>query len=149
MKIFHSIEKPLSYLGICRPLQNQKNPFNWKVFSAGFTLWLISLSTTIFFFFEAKTFREYAYSSYSSVTSIAVAFNFTIFALKSPKMFELMDNFERTIEQSKLAKFIYFSYVLFSFVVIFAFACHSGHNEFTDKYIFISSGKKHAPINEL
>lgn len=102
MKIFESIQKQFGLLGIQSTLCPQRYSFNVKNSIALLILGQCSIISIIFLIFETKSLKDYADSLYMSATAILLTFNFLVYILNTSNIFELIANFENTIEKRKL-----------------------------------------------
>lgn len=98
MKFFKSIKQHFAIVGINSFQSIQKRRFNSR------NVFVISINLTqaiLYVFYEATSFREYVMSVFVFSTLIVVNIAFPAFIWKMPKVFELMNNFEKTINKSK------------------------------------------------
>lgn len=116
MIVFQSLQKSMLVLGIKRPLPGQKNLFNWLNILPFISL----VRYAIFAFPIAETFNEYAEILHAVLTSCCVATNLLIFILKMQNIFELIDDFQSTIQQRKFANIFSMNVLLYHFTTIFA-----------------------------
>lgn len=102
MKYFQSIRKVLEGLGIYQPEPLQNHTPSLRTVLRLSCLTLFSILTFGFFISEAKTLLEFADCFYIFTTSIFLFSVILTLTMKSPKIFELMNNFEIEIERRKL-----------------------------------------------
>lgn len=105
MKLFQLIEKALGILGIFPPKQPEENPITWRRLTTLFILVQFSISSIVFFLFEAATFREYADSFYISATAMLKVCTYIVALYKSKKMFGLIQKLEFVIHTRELQFF--------------------------------------------
>lgn len=104
MKIFQLLRKPFGVLGIYPPKRFDENPITFKRLITLFILVQFSLTSIVFFLFEAATFIEYADAFYISATAMLKVYVFSAILRKLIKIFELIENFESIIQNRALKK---------------------------------------------
>lgn len=97
MKILQTVQKKYAILGICSNQSkcNRKSVLMCLIYSLGCTL------SALFLFYEANSFQEYTNNIYiTSALAMCVTF-FAIVVVKMRKLFEMIDNMEKSIDESK------------------------------------------------
>lgn len=100
MKIFKLIRKFFDKLAIYPSVD--KYSLNWKNAVILSLIGQYVATTAAYFLFEAKTFAEYAESLYIVITLLNAFLMFVDMVRNATKIFELIGDFECTIEKSEL-----------------------------------------------
>lgn len=101
MKISRSVKKYLARLGI-KPLPlNQSHPFNIQNVIVFFVFGLCITLNSAYFFLEATRFVESIESLYLTCLAIVCTINFASLIWKMSKLFDLINNLEKIVEESK------------------------------------------------
>lgn len=100
MKIFQSIKISIDILGIYRPqLLQPFHRFNLKNSFLLAFFFLFSIAISIHIIYEAETFDERSEASMGGCVAFAVLGLFILALWKTHKFFQLIDNFENTIQK--------------------------------------------------
>lgn len=101
VKLFQILQNVYFKLGIFYPSQsNQNHSMNSrKLFFLISYIQMLLLSFE-FLLFEAESVSELGISFYSTVTELGCLINFLMIAWKIPKIFDLIEKFEKFIEKS-------------------------------------------------
>lgn len=99
MKIFQTFIINLRTAGIYWPQKYQTHPFNGKNIAILFNLGLFIVLAMVFILLEAETFSEYADSFYLIATTIFCEVMFVVTIWKTPKFFQLINDFETLIQK--------------------------------------------------
>ena len=97
MKLFQSTQKYLAHTGLSRG----QSVLNTKLLTVFAVYWLTTISTGVFFIYEANTFKEYTYSFLCTSGFVTETIVFMIGVVKMPKFFQLFDTAEMIVECSK------------------------------------------------
>lgn len=100
MKIFETVQNNLEILGISLT-QSKQSFYNGKA-----SLYLLLSGTLIimncvFLIDVAQSFKEYTDSSYITSVSVAVFFSLLFLISRMANLFELIDNFEKVVDESE------------------------------------------------
>ena len=99
MKLFQTIQKNLSFLGISSVQSIEKNPFNTKVLIVYFN-YAISMIFYFAYLNEPHDFQEYNEIIYRVSVSIVLTIHLTIIIFQMEKLFQLIVNAQQVIEES-------------------------------------------------
>lgn len=100
MKIFQSVKMYLARMGIKLQQQNQSHPFNAQNVFAFFVFGSCISLNSAYFFLVANSFVESTESLYIICIAIVCTIIFTILIWKMSNLFDLINNFERIVEES-------------------------------------------------
>lgn len=103
IKLFHSVQKCFKLAGF---IPQESNPcgyctFNWRNLFHLFSLGLMLLTASTFFFFKARTVYEYGASYTGSNIIVATLLYYIVFMFKTKNILLLIERYERFIEKSK------------------------------------------------
>lgn len=98
MKLFEIVRRNFAILGI----SPHKHPFNRNSLETFFICGLSCILCGVFLICNANTFREYTESIYMTTMQMVIASIFTIVVVKTSKLFQFVDDFEKYIENRKL-----------------------------------------------
>lgn len=102
MKLFQSIQVYFASLGIKPPSEQlQKYPFNTANVLTLIVMLQFAVSTTAFFVFDARNFKQIADSFYPSSNAISGTVNFIVVICNLAKIFKLIENYETALRASK------------------------------------------------
>lgn len=101
MKLFLSLREIMSVVGVQPPNPTQKYSFNWKRLLAFICILKFAILTIAALAFEANSFYEYAECVYAIITVWTVVSNILVVTLQMRKIFQLIDNFEKSIQERK------------------------------------------------
>lgn len=102
MKVLQVIQKYLKALGV-QPLQTpEQSRFNVRNLGTFFLLVQTLLSALAYFYFDAKTVREYTECFYIAASAIGTNSMFGIILAKEVNFFMFVNNVEKTIANRKL-----------------------------------------------
>lgn len=104
MKIFQTILKSFGMAGIYQS-RNEESYFsslNWKNVIVLAYLVLIVISTAMFLVLNTTSFGEYSESIYYTISAINLVLVFTEFVRNTTQIFELITNFQNTIDKRKI-----------------------------------------------
>lgn len=101
MILLKSTQKSLAVVGITPNQSVQSHPFNGNVLKTYVSYLLSCILFCVYFLRVANDFRGYILSIYVTSMTVVVSINYTILVFQSPKAFELIVNFEKTIEERK------------------------------------------------
>lgn len=105
MKIFQSIQNYFNESGIYHLQAFSSNPSKFKVSLKSavilFTLASYTILSAMFLLVDKSSFGEYCESIYMTDTTLVSLIVFMEFVRNSTKIFELINNFENTIQKRK------------------------------------------------
>lgn len=104
IQLFRSVRRYFQLLGIDQSQPSETFSINWRIVFTIF--WCAQHSITIFAFFiiEAKTVIEYGISFYGFIIMAYCVYYFSILIWQRSRIFQLIENFQQFIEQSKCSK---------------------------------------------
>lgn len=80
---------------------NKKNPFNHRNVTMLMIFALFFVLTTLFVFFDAKTFQEYALTFLFWMSFLGVYIGFFAVVVKTEKFYKCRDNIEELVKNRK------------------------------------------------
>lgn len=101
MKIFSLIISHFKLMGIDPSKTRWGYPLNWRTLAVLIFHIHFLLSTTAFFWLEAKTIAEYADSFYAAISAVGNINVFIVNVLKMKEVFQLIACLEDTVESRK------------------------------------------------
>lgn len=101
MMFFELIQYYLAIVGIDSDHANRKCLLNKRNVTVITIFVVTAIFKIMYFVHEAKTFVEYTESLYVISTLFAAIFSFAIIIWKMPQLFEFMNDFECSINESK------------------------------------------------
>lgn len=104
IKIFQTIKKNLSTIGIGPNSAKQLRPFNAKIFVNLSAVGIGFIGTLMYIIIEARTFLEFAQSIYMCSTFVLVACILMTLIFNLSELFETIDNCESLVNTSKWRK---------------------------------------------
>lgn len=105
MKYFQYMRKPFNTLNIYSNTLGQVHGLDMKNYFFLIVSGLGSTSTVIFMVFQAETVNEFAEAFYAFSITLFVFFIFVNFFAKKKDIFNLMDEYESTVQQRKMIFF--------------------------------------------
>lgn len=96
MELFQFTQNTFETVGI----DSTQNPFNRKVLIIFSVCCISIISACIFLFHEANNFMEYSNSIYITTAYLLVTVCYTLLITKMEDTFDLIDNFESTVDES-------------------------------------------------
>lgn len=104
IQLFKSVRKYFQLLGIDQSQPNGTYSLNWRIALALF--WYIQHLITVLAFFisEASSVLEYGTSFYGFISMVYCVYYFLILIWQRPRIFQLIENFQQFIEQSKCSR---------------------------------------------
>lgn len=105
MKLFQFIRNLHKTIGLTAPSFDQSNQqrcsFNFRNISILICMIELTISSILYFLFEATALNEQAESFYTCLSEIACISDFLVNIWNVPKMVKLIEKFERFIEKRK------------------------------------------------
>lgn len=101
MKLFKSIQKHFAVVGISSRHANQKHLLNAKNVTATIIFGLTFTVKAMYLVHGAEQFEEYIAALFVVTALVSITVCFAIFIWKMPNVFQLIDTFEKTVNESK------------------------------------------------
>ena len=101
MILFDTVKSHFTVMGVNSVQAKRKNPLNFKNVTVILMTSIEGTLSGIFVFCEANSFREYVESIFVFSTIFIVNIVFLHFIWNMSKVFELMNNIEKTVNKSK------------------------------------------------
>lgn len=105
MKILQTVQNNLEILGISS-IQSKQAFCNGKVLLCLLLCGLLIVMNCVFLIDVAQSFKEYTDSIYITSVSVAVFSSLVFFIGKMSKLFEMIDSFEKIVDESKYTPFM-------------------------------------------
>lgn len=101
VKLFQLVQKIYKMMGICPPQPDQKHSFNSRILVVLFIVSQFLFSSVAFLLFQASSIQNRADSFYFSLSIANCGVYIIVSHWKIPKILNLIENFEKFVEQSK------------------------------------------------
>lgn len=104
MKLFRFVRNLLRTIGLIAPTnqtEQQRCSFTFKTTFILICMIELTISSILYFLFEAKTLDERSESFYTSLSDISCLIDFIVYILEVPKMVESIENMEKFIKNRK------------------------------------------------